>query len=100
METEAVHPGPPPGLVRLVKVLGVIMILLFLALVGGIIWKSRQPATQPVMQDVVMELGLDPAAIKHMELSGNVLALSTDQELVVIDVRARKITLRAKKSAQ
>jgi hypothetical protein len=96
-ETEPVHPGPPPGLLRLVKVLGVIMLLLFLALIGGIIWKATRPAVAPVEQIVLQDLGFDPATVRHLALDGNTLALTTDDEVVVIDLRARKVTLRAYK---
>jgi hypothetical protein len=93
--TEPVHPGPPPGLLRLVKVLGVVMVLLFLALIAGIIWKATRKPPPPVAQDVVVDLGIDPAAIRHMEMEGGNLAVSTDKELLVIDLKTRKITLRA-----
>jgi hypothetical protein len=94
-ETPAVHPEPSPGLVRLVKVLGVVMVLLFLALIGGIIWKATHKAPPPPIADVVMDLGIDPGSIKQMALDGDTLALSTDKELVVIDLKRRKVTLRS-----
>ena len=94
-ETEPVHPGPPPGLLRLVKIMGVVMVLLFLLLIAGIIWKATRPAPPPVAIDVVMELGIDPAAIHHMQIDGNTLVLATDKELLVVDLKSRKVTLRS-----
>jgi hypothetical protein len=98
-ETQPVHPGPPPGLLRLVKVLGVVMVLLFLALIAGIIWKATRKPAPPAAVDVVVDLGIDPASIRHMSLEGGNLAVSTEKELMVIDLKSRKVTLRAFKPA-
>lgn len=92
-----IHPAPPKGLLLLVKALGFILVLLFLGLIGGIIWKATHKVPPTPVVDVGMDLGVDPAAIRHMELNGNILALTTDQEIVVVDVAKRKILLRSKK---
>lgn len=92
-----VHPAPPKGLLLLVKSLGIILLLLFLGLIGGIIWKATNKAPQLPVADVVMDLGIDPAAVRHMELNGNSLALTTDKEIVVVDVIKRKVLLRSTK---
>jgi hypothetical protein len=94
-ETQPVHPGPPPGLLRLVKALGAVMVLLFAVLIGGIIWKATHREPAPVAADVVMDLGIDPAAIRHVQLDGNSLVVVTDKELLVLDIRTRKVTLRS-----
>ena len=93
-----IHPEAPKGLLRLVKTLGVVMLLLFVALIGGIIWKATHKAPPPPVADVVMDLGIDPASIRHMALEGGNLAIATDKELMVIDVRQRKISLRSFKT--
>jgi hypothetical protein len=92
-----VHPAPPKGLLLLVKTLGVILVLLFLGLFAGIIWKATHKAPPPPVADVMMDLGIDPAAVRHMELDGNTLALTTDKDIVVIDVAKRKVLLRSAK---
>ena len=92
-----VHPGPPKGLLFLVKALGVILLLLFLGLIGGIIWKATNKAPPSPATDVIMDLQIDPKAVSHMELNGNNLALTTDTEIVVIDVAKRKVLLRSTK---
>lgn len=92
-----VYPGPPKGLLMLVKVLGIILVLLFLGLIAGIIYKATNKAPPAPVADVVMELGVDPAAIRHMALNGNTLALTTDREIVVVDVAKRKVLLRSSK---
>jgi hypothetical protein len=94
-ETETIHPGPPPGLLRLVKILGVVMVLLFLLLIGGIIWKATNRPPPPPPAEVVVQLGIDPASIRHMALEGGQLALSTDTEIIVIDLKTRKPILRS-----
>ncbi len=95
-ETPPVYPGPSKGLLRLVKILGLVMILLFLALIGGIIWKATHKVPVGV-KDAVMELGVDPAAIRQLAIDGNNLAIVTDAELLVIDVAKRKIIIRSVK---
>jgi hypothetical protein len=92
-----VYPGPAKGLLTLVKVLGVILVLLFLALIGGIIWKATHKSAPVPTTDVMMDLGIDPSAIRHLQLDGNTLAISTDTDLVVLDVKLRKVILRSKK---
>jgi hypothetical protein len=95
-ETPSVHPGPSKSLLRLVKVLGLVMALLFLALIGGIIWKAtHKPA--PDVRDVVFDLGVDPASIRHLAVDGNTLAIATEREILVIDVAKRKIIMRSNK---
>jgi hypothetical protein len=90
-----VHPAEPKALLRLVKVMGVILAMLFLGLIGGIIWKAtHKPPLSPV-SDVVMHLGVDPATIRLMSLDGNNLALATDKEILVIDLRQSKVILRS-----
>jgi hypothetical protein len=96
-EPTSVHPGPPPGLLRLVKVLGAIMVLLFLVLIAGIIWKATNRAV-PVETPVTIDLGIDPASIRHLALDGGQLAITTDKEVLVIDVKTRKVLLRSRRS--
>jgi hypothetical protein len=90
-----VHPGPAKGLLLLVKVLGIILLLLFLTLIGGIIWKATQKSPASATTDVVMDLGINPQNVRQMELDGNTLAITTDQELLVVDVKQRKILMRS-----
>ena len=93
-----VHPGPSKGLIWLVKALGIILVLLFLALIGGIIWKATHKAPPAlVVVDVILDLGIDPASVRHMAIDGNYLALTTDQEILVIEIAKRKVTLRSRK---
>jgi hypothetical protein len=94
-EMPPVHPGPSKALLRLVKILGVIMLLLFLGLIGGIIWKATHKA--PDVKDVIFELAIDPASIRHLALDGSTLAIATDRELLVVDVTKKKVLIRSTK---
>ncbi len=69
--------------------------MLFVAWIAGIIWKAQNRKVE-LVPDVVVSLGIDPAAIKQMTLSGNVLALTTDREVVVVDVAKRVIIMRGR----
>ncbi len=96
-ETPSVHPSPAQQrLLRLVKALGLLMALLFVGLIAGIIWKATTTKTV-VPIAVEMDLGLDPASIRHMTFNNGQLAIATDKELVVVDVKQRKVLLRSAK---
>jgi hypothetical protein len=93
-----VHPGPSKGLIFLVKAMGLVLVLLFLALIGGIIWKATHKTTPvPTTESLTLDLGINPATIRNMALDGNMLAVTTDKELVVIDIKQRKVLLRSVK---
>jgi hypothetical protein len=96
-ETPPVHQGPSLALLRLVKIMGVILVLLFLGLIGGIIWKATNKPSTPPVTDIVIDLGIDPASIRLMALDGNTLAITTDKDILVIDVAKRKVILRSHK---
>jgi hypothetical protein len=92
-----VQPAPPKGLLLLVKSLGLVLVLLFLGLIAGIIWKATHKNPTLPVADLVFELGVDPAAVRLLQLDGNLLALTTDKEIVVVDVAKRKVLLRSVK---
>lgn len=90
--------APPVNkfLVRLVIWLGVILLLLFFALVAGIIYKSvakREAAQAPA--DVLVGVGL-PATEKFESavLTGDKLTLNTGSMVYVIDVPNRRVLLK------
>ncbi len=96
-ETPPVHQGPSLALLRLVKIMGVVLVLLFLGLIGGIIWKATHKPPAPPETDIVIDLGIDPASIRLMAMDGNTLAITTDKDILVIDVAKRKVILRSHK---
>jgi hypothetical protein len=81
-------------LLRLVYIMGVVFALLFLGLIGGLIWKAMKPKAPPPVVQSVQDLGIAPADIRLMELDGDRLALTTATELVVIDLKSKTVVMR------
>lgn len=81
-------------LLRVVYVLGLLLVLLFLALIGGIIWKASKPKPATTPEILSMGLGLKAGDIKAVDVDGGTLAITTSSELIVIDAARRKILLR------
>lgn len=90
--------APPVNkfLLRLVIWLGVILLLLFFALVGGIIYKavSKKEATQ-APADIAVGLGLTAnETIDSAVLTGDRLTVKTGNAVYVIDVPTRRVLLK------
>jgi hypothetical protein len=81
-------------LLRLVYIMGVVFALLFLGLIGGLIWKAMKPKAPVAMPQTVDALGISPKEIRLMELDGDRLALTTANELVVIDLKTKTVVMR------
>jgi predicted lipid-binding transport protein (Tim44 family) len=81
-------------LLRLVYIMGILLVLLFLGLIGGVIWKAMSPRTPAKPQELSMGLGLKAGDIRLMDVNGNTLALTTSSELIVVDVSKRRVLLR------
>ncbi len=98
-EQQGAGAGVPPSartLLRVVYIMGVILVLLFLLLVGGIIWKAtRPPAPKLAPEAALIDAGIPQgAAVKSMALDGDRLAIQTDSEIIVIDLRKREVQSR------
>lgn len=97
-QTQIAGETPPVNkfLLRLVTWLGVILLLLFFALVGGIIYKSAnkpKPSQNPA--DVLLGIGLPPnEKFESVVLSGDRLTVNTGSQIYVIDVPARRVLLK------
>lgn len=81
-------------LLRVVYIMGLALVLLFLALIGGIIWKATQPKPAPVAENPALGLGLRAADIKSVNGDGGTVTILTATELIVIDAVRRKVLLR------
>jgi hypothetical protein len=81
-------------LLRLVYIMGVVFALLFLGLIGGLIWKAMKPKAPPPVVQAVQDLGIVPSDVRLMELDGDRLALTTSKELVVIDLKSKTVIMR------
>lgn len=89
---------PPSAkrMLRVVYIMGVILVLLFLTLVGTIIWKAaNRPAVPPVLPPSALSLGLPPGTdLRDAQVSGDRLVINTGREIIVIDLRKNTITSR------
>jgi hypothetical protein len=83
-------------LLRVVYIMGIILVLLFLLLIGGIIWKSTQKSVpKPVPPPAALNLSLPEGTdIRSAEIAGDRLVLNTGREVIVIDVRKNAIVSR------
>jgi hypothetical protein len=96
-----VDAAPPVNrfLVFAVYFMGAALVLLFLGLIGGIIYKIKNRVALPSGTGLV-ELGL-PAATQVREaiLTGDKLTINTGTEVFIVEVSSRKILLRVKASS-
>ena len=89
-------------LLRLVIWLGVVLLLLFFALVGGIIYKSVQKReTQAAPLDAALALGLAAdETIESAVLTGDRLTVKTGSNVYVIEVSTRRLSAQGARSAE
>lgn len=89
-------PASARRLLRLVYIMGVVLVLLFLTLIAGIIWKANHrapPAPEPAAQ--TLDLGLPPAAdIRAASLDGDRLLVITARQVIVVDIRKNTVISR------
>ena len=89
---------PPSArrMLRVVYIMGIVLVLLFLAFIVAIIWKANHkapPKPEPPPQSLT--LGLPPGAtITSASLDGDRLVITTAQEVIVVDVRKNAIISR------
>lgn len=89
-------PPSTKALLRTVYIMGVILVLLLIALVGGIIWKAvtRAPA-KPSGEPAVYDLGLAPGeTVTAVVLDGDRMAVTTSSGIVIVDLRKNQVTGR------
>jgi hypothetical protein len=90
--------APPVNrfLVFAVYFMGAALVLLFLGLIGGIIYKIKNRVTLPSGTGLV-ELGL-PAntQVREAILTGDKLTINTGTEVFIVEVSSRKVLLRVK----
>jgi hypothetical protein len=91
-----IAPHENKGLLRVVYIMGIILVLLFFALVAGIIYKSQHRIVAADLPSVV-DLGLPAGTTaKESVLSGDRLTINTGSEVIVVEMSSRKILLRVK----
>jgi hypothetical protein len=91
---------PSKALLRLVYVLGIILVLLFLGVIGGILYKINRRAEAPPLTGSV-GLGLPPTTqIRDAQLSGDRLTINTGTEIIIVEVSTQRVILRVKTGAE
>ena len=76
--------------------MGAVLILLFIGLIVGIIYKIKNRAILPEGTGQI-ELGLGPdAQAREATVVGDKLTINTGSEVFVIEVSSRKVLLRVK----
>ena len=89
---------PPAArvLLRVVYIMTIILVLLFLALVGGIIWKStRKAESRSEVPLAGLSLGLPSVTdLRQVAIDGDRLVIMAGQELVVVDIKKNVVTAR------
>jgi hypothetical protein len=90
--------APPVNrfLVFAVYFMGALIILLFLGLIGGIIYKIKNRAVVPEGTGLV-ELGLPASSqVREAILTGDKLTINTGTDVFIVEVSTRKVLLRVK----
>jgi hypothetical protein len=94
--------APPVNRFLMAAVYGmaVLLVLMFLGVIGGIIYKFKQRSATPPNSGLV-SLGLPPeSAIREALLTGDKLTLNTGAEVFIIEVSTGRVLLRVKAAAQ
>ncbi|MFT3987699.1 DUF6476 family protein [Aestuariivirga sp.] len=93
--------GLPPGarmLLRAVYIMGVILVLLVLALIIGIVWKASHVSEKaPTPAEAAINLGLPAGeSVSQVALDGDRLAVTTSNQIIIVDIRKNQIISRLK----
>jgi hypothetical protein len=97
-ETQA----PPVNRLLVAAVYGMagLLVLMFLGVIGGIVYKFKQRSALPQGLGE-LSLGLPPASqIREAQLTGDKLTINTGTEVIVVEVSTRKVILRVKAGQQ
>jgi hypothetical protein len=97
-QNSSVGEAPPVNrfLVFAVYFMGALIVLLFLGLIGGIIYKIKNRVALPTGTGLV-ELGLPAdAQVREAILTGDRLTINTGTEVFIVEVSSRKVLLRVK----
>jgi hypothetical protein len=100
-QNSKVGEAPPVNrfLIFAVYFMGAVLVLLFLGLIGGIIYKIKNRVALPSGTGLV-ELGLPAdAQVREAILTGDKLTINTGTEVFIVEVSSRKVLLRVKASS-
>jgi hypothetical protein len=87
--------APPKWLRKLVYIMGIILLLLFFALVAGIIYKAKNKPPVVVTETQELGVGLPPdEKFVGAVTNGERLTITTGRTVYVIDVASKRVVLR------
>lgn len=91
-------PASAKRLLGVVYTMGIILVLLFLLLIGAIVWKAtRKPVLKPEPAAVPLSLGLPQgSSISSATLDGDRLVITTGQEVFIVDIRKNTVISRVR----
>lgn len=82
-------------MLRIVYIMGIILVLLFLTLIGGLIWKAQNKPKQNIaMPAASLDIGVAAADIRITAIAGDRIAVTTTKEIVIIDIAKSRVLLR------
>jgi hypothetical protein len=82
-------------MLRVVYIMGIVLVLLFMALIGGIIWKATHKVEVRASSPALVELGLAPGtSVLSMDLDGDRVAINTGPEIIIVDIRKNAVVSR------
>ena len=82
-------------LVRSVYIMGIMLVVMFLILIGGIIYKIVSKPAKVEFAPAAIDLGLAPGeAVQSVALDGDRLAITTGGEIIIIDIRKNIVVSR------
>jgi hypothetical protein len=92
---EPVVNEPPKWLRKLVYIMGIVLLLLFFALVAGIIYKANHRPVVVVPETQVLGVGLPPdEKFISAVTNGDKLTITSGRAVYVIDVPTHRVILR------
>ena len=100
-ELPQIESGPvavPPSaklMLRVVYIMGIVLVLLFMVLVGAIVWKATHKAEVKLPPPAEIGLGLAAGtSVQSMALDGDRLAINTGSEIIIVDIRKNTVISR------
>ena len=82
-------------LVRSVYIMGIMLVVMFLILIGGIIWKIVNKPAKVELTPSLIDLSLAPGeSVQTVGLDGDRLAITTGTEIIIVDIRKNAVISR------
>lgn len=81
-------------LVWLVYIMGAALVVLFIGLMVGVIYKATHRSPAEVKPATVLDLGIAAGELRSTELDGDRLVITTAQEIIIVDARQGRVMLK------